>query len=107
MKKVLHYLLFISFLLTILVPVTGIKIHKLASTLFLIFSFIHLIIYSNKLNLKRVLLMIMIVICFITGIFGMIFDSIEIVINMHKVLSVLLVFFLAIHIYVYHRKMRI
>lgn len=107
MKKVFHYLLFISFLFTILVPFTGVAIHKLSSTLFLILSFIHLIIYSNKLNIRRILLMIMILICFITGILGMIFDLIPIILNIHKGLSILLVFFLAIHIYVYHKKMRI
>ena len=107
MKKVFHYLLFITFLFTILIPFTGIAIHKLSSTLFLILSFIHLIIYSNKLNIRRILLMIMILICFITGILGMIFDLIPIILNVHKGLSVLLVFFLAIHIYVYHKKMRI
>ncbi len=107
MKKVLHYLLFITFLFTILIPFTGIAIHKLSSTLFLILSFVHLIIYSNKLNIKRILLMIMILICFITGILGMIFDLIPIILNIHKGLSILLVFFLAIHIYVYHKKMRI
>ena len=107
MKKVLHYLLFITFLFTILVPFTGISIHKLSSTLFLILSFIHLIIYSNKLNIRRILIMIMILICFITGILGMIFDLIPIILNIHKGLSILLVFFLAIHIYVYHKKMRI
>lgn len=107
MKKVFHYLLFISFLFTILVPFTGIAIHKLSSTLFLILSFIHFIIYSNKLNIRRILIMIMILICFITGILRMIFDSIPIILNIHKGLSILLVFFLAIHIYVYHKKMRI
>ena len=107
MKKVFHYLLFISFLFTILVPLTDIAIHKLSSTLFLILSFIHFIIYSNKLNIRRILIMIMILICFITGILGMIFDFIPIILNIHKGLSILLVFFLAIHIYVYHKKMRI
>lgn len=107
MKKVLHHLLFITFILTILVPITGIHIHKLASTLFLILSFIHTIMYSKKLTLKKILLLLMIIICFISGILGMIFDSIPFVLNFHKALSISFVFFLAIHIFVYHKKMRI
>ena len=36
MKRVLNYSLAISFILTIMVPITGIIVHKLAATLFLI-----------------------------------------------------------------------
>ena len=106
MKRVFHHLLFITFILTILVPLIGIKIHKLASTLFLILSFIHVIIYSKKLDIKKILLLIIIIISFISGIFGMIMDHIPLILNVHKSLSIALVFFLAIHIFVFHRKMR-
>ena len=41
MKKILNYGLFISFLLTIMVPLTGVHIHKLASTVFLLLSIVH------------------------------------------------------------------
>lgn len=107
MKKILHHLLFITFILTIFAPITGIHIHKLASTLFLILCFIHTIMYSKKLTFKKILLLFIIIISFITGIFSMIFDSIPFILNFHKVLSISLVFFLAIHIFVYHKKMRI
>lgn len=106
MKKILNLCLLISFVLTILVPFTGIIIHKMASVFFLIFSFIHLFVYKDKLSMKRILLMIIIVICFVSGIFGMIFDHIPFILNFHKVLSILLVFFLAIHIYIFHKKMK-
>lgn len=105
MNKWFNILLFSSFVLTILVPITGIKIHKLASTLFLILSLVHLIKYSKKLTIKHILLILLIIICFVTGIFGMIFDHIPFVLIMHKVLSIGLVFFLAIHIFIYHKKM--
>ena len=107
MKKFLHHLLFITFILTIFAPITGIHVHKLASTLFLILSFIHTIIYSKKLTFKKILVLFIIIISFITGIFSMIFDHIPFILNFHKVLSIFLVFFLAIHIFVYHKKMRI
>lgn len=106
MKKVFHHLLFLTFILTILVPITGIQIHKLASTLFLILSFVHVIYYSKKMTVKKVLLLVLIIISFVTGIFGMIMDDIPVVLNSHKVLSISLVFFLAIHIFVYHKKIR-
>lgn len=44
MKKVLNYLLAISFIITIMVPITGIIVHKLASTLFLVLALIHVFI---------------------------------------------------------------
>ena len=65
MRKVLNYLLLITFLLTILVPITGIHMHKLASTLFLLLSLIHTFVYKNKLNTKRYLLILLIIISFI------------------------------------------
>lgn len=41
MRRVLNYLLAISFILTIMVTITGIIVHKLASTLFLVLALIH------------------------------------------------------------------
>ena len=106
MKKVFHHLLFLTFIITVLVPITGIQIHKLASTLFLILSFVHVIYYSKKMTVNKVLLLVLIIISLVTGIFGMIMDDIPVVLNSHKVLSISLVFFLSIHIFVYHKKIR-
>ena len=39
MKKSLNILLLISFVLTVMVPVTGIHIHKLAATVFLLLKY--------------------------------------------------------------------
>lgn len=105
MKKFLNLALLASFILTILVPLTGIHIHKLASTVFLLFSIVHTIVYRRKLGVKRWLLLALIVISFATGLLGMILDQYPIVLILHRVISIALVFFLAIHIFVFHRKL--
>ncbi len=104
MKKLLNIALLISFVVTIMVPLTGIHIHKMASTIFLLLSLIHTVTYRKKLGAKRWLLLAVILISFATGLFGMILDHIPIVLILHCVISITLVFFLAIHIFVYHRK---
>ena len=104
MKKLLNIALFLSFLLTVLVPVTGIPVHKLASTLFLLLSVIHTILYRKQLGVKRWLLLALVLVCFLSGIFGMILDHLPSVLIAHRMLSIGLVFFLAIHIFVFHKK---
>ena len=105
MKKTLNIALLISFILTIMVPLTGVHIHKLASALFLLLSIIHTITYRKKLGAKRWLLMATIVISFATGLFGMILDQLPIVLILHRTISIALVFFLAIHIFVFHKNL--
>lgn len=106
MKKILNITLLLSFSGTVLVPLTGIPIHKMASVLFLLLSLIHTVIYRRKLGAKRWLLLSIIVISFATGLFGMILDHIPMVLILHRAISIALVFFLAIHIYVFHRKLK-
>ena len=106
MKKLLNLALLISFIVTILVPLTGIHMHKLASVLFLLLSIVHTIAYRKKLGAKRWLLLGLILISFASGLFGMIFDHIPIVLILHRAISIALVFFLAIHIFVFHKKLR-
>ena len=106
MKKFLNIALLISFLVTIMVPLTGVHIHKLASVLFLLLSIDHTIVYRKKLGTKRWLLLALIVISFATGLFGMILDQFPIVLILHRCISISLVFFLAIHIFVFHKKLR-
>ena len=106
MKKALNLALLVSFAVTVLVPLTGIHIHKLASVLFLLLSAAHTIVYRRKLGPKRWLLLGLVLICFATGLFGMIWDHIPIVLMLHRALSIALVFFLAIHIFVFHKKLR-
>ena len=104
MKKILNLALFLSFVATVLVPLTGIHIHKLASALFLLLSLVHTIVYRRKLGMKRWLLLVTIVISFATGLFGMILDQIPVILMLHRAISIALVFFLAIHIFVFHHK---
>ena len=105
MKKLLNIALLISFVVTILVPLTGIHVHKLASVVFLLLSIVHTVTYRKKLGAKRWLLLGLILISFATGLFGMIFDHIPIVLILHRAISIALVFFLAIHIFVFHKKL--
>ena len=105
MKRFLNIALLISFLITIMVPLTGIHIHKLASVVFLLLSIIHTISYRKKLGTKRWLLLGLIVISFATGLFGMILEQFPIILILHRCISIALVFFLAIHIFVFHKKL--
>ena len=105
MKKTLNIALLVSFIVTIMVPLTGIHIHKLASVLFLLLSIVHTISYRKKLGTKRWLLLGLIVISFAAGLFGMILDQFPIVLIVHRCISIALVFFLAIHIFVFHKKL--
>ena len=105
MKKILNILLLVTFVITIMVPLTGIHIHKLASVLFLLFSLIHTVIYHKKMGMKRFLMLAVILISFVSGIFGMILEQYPIVLQLHRAVSIASVFFIAIHIFVFHRKM--
>ena len=106
MKKLLNIALLISFLVTIMVPLTGVHIHKLASVVFLLLSIVHTINYRKKLGANRWLLLALIVVSFATGLFGMILDQFPIILILHRCISIALVFFLAIHIFVFHKKLR-
>lgn len=105
MKKFLNIALLISFLVTIMVPLTGVHIHKLASVLFLLLSIVHTIVYHKKLGTKRWLLLGLIVFSFATGLFGRILNQLPIILILHRCISIALVFFLAIHIFVFHKKL--
>ena len=103
MKRILNLLLLITFVLTIMVPLTGIHLHKLASTMFLILTIVHTLVYRKRLGAKKNLLLGMVLFAFISGLFGMILEQYEIILILHKAISIAIVFFLAIHIFVYHR----
>ena len=104
MKRVLNIALLVSFVVTIMVPLTGVQVHKMASTLFLLLCIVHTITYRKKLGAKRWSLLATVIIAFTTGLFGMILDQYPIVLIFHRVISIALVFFLAIHIFVFHKK---
>ena len=105
MKKILNIALLISFIVTVMVPLTGVHIHKMASVLFLLLSIAHTIMYRKKLGAKRWLLLALIVTSFATGLFGTILDQFPITLILHRCISIALVFFLAIHIFVFHKKL--
>lgn len=107
MRRVLNYLLAISFIVTILVPITGIKIHKLASTLFLLLALIHVFMYRKRLDLKYVLVIVLTVVSFVLGILGLVMIEYPIVLVLHRIISIVLIFLLAIHIYKFHRRLAV
>ena len=106
MKKALNFALMICFVVTIMVPLTGMHVHKMASAIFLLLSLVHSFVYRKKLGAKHRLLLVVVVISFATGLFGMILDHIPIVLILHRTIAIALVFFLAIHIFVFHKKLR-
>ena len=105
MKRALNIALFLSFVVTIMVPLTGVHIHKLASAVFLLLSVVHTIVYRKKLGAKRWLLLAIILISFASGLFGMILDQFPAVLIGHRAISIALVFFLAIHIFLFHKRL--
>ena len=104
MKRILNGLLLISFVLTILVPLTGILIHKLSSTLFVILCFMHLLVYRQKMNLRRWLLLGLVLVSYITGCFALIGESNQAVLILHRLMSAGVIFCMGIHIFLYHKK---
>ncbi len=106
MKKVLNLALLASFVLTILVPLTGIHIHKLASVVFLLLCVVHTIVYRKKLGAKMYGLLALVIVSFATGLFGMILDQYPIIMVLHRVISIALVFFMAIHIFMFHKRLK-
>lgn len=104
MKRLLNIALLVSFIVTIMVPLTGVHVHKMASVIFLLLSIVHTIVYRRKLGAKRWLLLGLIVVSFATGLFGMILDQSPIILILHRCISIAVVFFLAIYIFVYHKK---
>ena len=89
-----------------MVPLTGIMVHKMASVFFLLLCLIHTFMYRKKMNGRLFLVLGIIVVAFLSGILGMIFEEIPMILALHKAISIVSVFFLAIHIFVYHKKIK-
>lgn len=102
-KSTLNFFLFISFIVTVLAPLTGVHVHKMASTLFLLLTIVHTIAYRRTLGAKKHLLLCTVVIAFASGLLGMIFEQIPGILLLHRAISIVSVFFLAIHIFVNRR----
>ena len=107
MRRVLNYLLAISFVLTIMVPITGIIIHKLASTLFLVLALIHVFLYRKRLDYKYILVIVLTIVSFVLGILGLVMIEYPIVLTLHRTISIVLIILLAIHIYKFHRRLAV
>lgn len=105
MKKILGILLLASFLATVSVPLTGVIVHKLASTIFLLLSLVHMFTARRKSKLGLFLLALVIA-AFASGILGMILDEYPVVLGLHKLLSLGSVFALGLHSAVYFRRKR-
>lgn len=100
MKKVLNICLLVLFIVTLLVPLTGIAVHKTAAALFLVLCIVHTVVYRKKLSSKKYLMLSVIFIAFLSGLFGMIFDTVPLILAVHKIVSIGCVFILAVHIFV-------
>ena len=107
MRRVLNYLLAISFVVTIMVPITGIIVHKLASTLFLVLVLIHVFLYRKRLDYKYILVIVLTIVSFVLGILGLVMIEYPIVLTLHRTISIVLIILLAIHIYKFHRRLAV
>lgn len=107
MRRVLNYLLAISFILTIMVPITGIIVHKLASTLFLVLALIHVFLYRKSLDLKFIFIIVLTILSFVLGILGLVLVEYPIMLTLHRTVSIVLIILLAIHIYKFHRRLAV
>ena len=107
MKRILNYLLAISFILTIMVPIMGIIVHKLAATIFLILALIHVFVYRKRLDYKYILVIVLTIVSFVLGILGLIMVEHPIILNLHRTVSIVLIILLAIHIYKFHRRLAV
>lgn len=103
--KLSIFLLLITFVITIMAPITGMVVHKLASTAFLLLCLLHTFVYRKSMNGKRYLALTVILIAFASGILALIYEEVALVVAIHKVVSIVVVFIMAIHIYVFHKRM--
>lgn len=107
MKRVLNYLLAISIIITIMVPITGIIVHKLASTLFLLLVLIHVFLYRKRLDYKYILIITLTILSFVLGILGLIMVEHPIILTLHRTVSIVLIILLTIHLYKFHKRLAV
>lgn len=104
--KIINGLLLITFLLTMAVPFTGVIVHKLAATAFLLLCLIHTIMYRKCLNGRKYAVLGLVAAAFVSGIFSLIYEELPWILAVHKVVSIAVVALLAIHVYTFYRKFR-
>lgn len=105
MKKILNALLFLSFIVTVMEPITGIYIHKPAAAIFLLSGIFHIITYWKKTGGKSWLLLMLTLFSFLSGLFSLILEQYFILLTVHRCISIALVFFLGIHVSLLYKKM--
>lgn len=105
MKRIVIYAMLVCFLLTMIEPFTCIYVHKLAAALLFIFALVHTAMYRNKLGKREAQLLAIIIACFFTGLFGIILDQYATLLNFHEVVSIAFVWFLAIHFFIFRRRL--
>lgn len=105
MKKILGILLLGSFLAALSVPLTGVIVHKLASTAFLLLGLVHILTAKRKSGLGLGLLALVIA-AFASGVLGMILKAHPVILGLHKLLSMGSVFVLGLHSAAYFRRKR-
>lgn len=106
MKKLISWLLVVSFVLTLSVPFTGLIVHKLASAAFLLLCLVHAAVNRKKLGARRWALLGGVVLAFGSGILSLVFSALPWVLAVHKAVSITCVFFLAIHIFACRRALQ-
>lgn len=100
-NKIISIGLLLSFIVIFLVPITGLNIHKISSIIFLLLSLIHTLINVKKINIKKIILIIIILLSFMSGILSMFYD---IWIIIHKSIGIISIMLIAIHLFIYHKK---
>lgn len=103
--QILNVLLLVSFAVTLLVPLTGVIVHKMASAIFLLLCVVHTIAYRKRLKWKGAAMLGLVLLAFLSGLFGMIWDQAPFILTLHKVISIGCVLVLAIHIFVWRRRL--
>lgn len=103
-KKLFNISLAVTFILTLLVPITGIHVHKLSSVLFLLLCLVHTMKHRKKMGARKYVLLLVILAAFVSGLLGMIYEEYAIILALHKIISIVTVGILAIHVFVYHKR---
>ena len=83
MKRLLHWLLLISFVVTLSVPLTGLIVHKLASAAFLLLCLVHAAVYRRRLGPRRWALLGGVVLAFGSGVLSLVLEELPLVLDFH------------------------
>lgn len=106
LTRIPNFLLLASLIVTFLAPLTGIVVHKLASALFLLLCLVHTLLCRRGITVKRLAMLAVVGLAFASGVLSLIFDRIPLVLALHKVISVGSVAFLAVHIFIFRKRLR-